>query len=109
MANTYNPFIAAGQAAIAELFSSDAQFYYLSATLSTVDFAIKESIIIGEFVQMAVGLVIFLAGESFESGQVFRQQIHEGFSQTPENSVARVSAFARRYNSIRFIASSDIC
>ncbi len=75
----YNPFFAAGQAAIAELTSSDAQLFYVSVTLNTVDATIKETLIIGEFVQTAVGLVIFLAGESFESGQVFRQQIHEGY------------------------------
>ena len=88
MANTYNPFVAAGQAAIAELSSSDAQLYYLSATLNIVDFAIKESIIIGEFVQMAVGFAIFLAGESFESGQVFRRQIYEGYCQASLSQVS---------------------
>ena len=48
MANTYNPFVAAGQAAIAELSSSDAQLFYFSQTLNAIDFAVKEAIVIGE-------------------------------------------------------------
>ena len=87
MANTtrYNPFIAAGQAAIAELSSSDAQLFYFSQTLNVIDLIGEEAIVIGEFLQMTVGLFIFFAGESFESGQVFRQQIHDGYySHVPE-------------------------
>ena len=42
---------------------------------------------------MTVGLFIFLAGESFESGQVFRRQVYEGYSQTsvPQPSESQLS------------------